>query len=101
MRTDNRVESVESVETELVSPSTNQHFQHPPENRRLFTEKQRNFALNRRLARYLEIHPARIADGTAGIAVFHGSNLAVFTRAEAAALANAIVDELETQPGST
>ena len=76
---------------------TSQPFQHPPENRRLFTEKQRNFALNRRLARYIEIHPARIADGTAGIAVFHGSNFMVLTRSEAAALASAIVDELETQ----
>ena len=75
----------------------NPPFKHPPENRELFTEKRHNFALNRRLARYIEIHPARIADGTAGIAIFHGSNLAVFTRSEAAALASAIVDELETQ----
>ena len=76
---------------------TDPPFKHPPENRQLFTEKKRNFALNRRLARYLEIHPARIADGSAGLTIRHGSNVMVLNRAEAAALASAIVDELETQ----
>ena len=76
---------------------TNPIFQHPPENRQLFTEKRHHASLNRRLARYLEIHPARIADGSAGLTIRHGSNVVVLTRAEAAALANAIVDELETQ----
>ena len=75
---------------------TNPPFKHPPENRELFTEKRHNFALNRRLARYIEIHPARIADGTAGLTIRHGSNVMVLNRAEAAALANAIVDELDS-----
>ena len=72
-------------------------FKHPPENRQLFTEKRHHASLNRRLARYIEIHPALIADGTRGLTIRHGSNVVVLTRAEAAALANAIVDELETQ----